>query len=207
MASDGTTEVFRVNVGGADVGDVIQGNYAGGQGTKWDQSAGQFLIAGILAASGGIKTASTGSRIELGTFDSNQRLRMYSGTTQCVDVRLEGGEPVIYINSSGSSNFVRIDTSGFLYAGGSWSVLMPRVQIGYSSVTSPTGYPYGNYVEISSGSLLSACAFLSEALYIGSDKVIGARGAAVADATDAASVILRLNDLLARCRAHGLIAT
>lgn len=38
-------------------------------------------------------------------------------------------------------------------------------------------------------------------------KVIGAQGAAVADATDAADVILRLNDLLARCRAHGLIAT
>lgn len=38
-------------------------------------------------------------------------------------------------------------------------------------------------------------------------KVIGTQGAAVADATDAASVIARLNDLLARCRAHGLIAT
>ena len=38
-------------------------------------------------------------------------------------------------------------------------------------------------------------------------KVVGTQGAAVADATDAASVIARLNDLLARCRAHGLIAT
>jgi len=38
-------------------------------------------------------------------------------------------------------------------------------------------------------------------------QVVGAQGAAIADATDAASVILRLNDLLARCRAHGLIAT
>jgi hypothetical protein len=38
-------------------------------------------------------------------------------------------------------------------------------------------------------------------------KVIGAQGAAVADATDAASVIARLNDLLARLRTHGLIAT
>ena len=37
--------------------------------------------------------------------------------------------------------------------------------------------------------------------------VVGAQGAAVADATDAASVILRLNELLARVRAHGLIAT
>lgn len=38
-------------------------------------------------------------------------------------------------------------------------------------------------------------------------KVVGAQGAAVADATDAATVITQLNALLARCRAHGLIAT
>jgi len=38
-------------------------------------------------------------------------------------------------------------------------------------------------------------------------QVVSNQGLAVADATDAASVILRLNDLLARCRAHGLIAT
>ncbi len=37
-------------------------------------------------------------------------------------------------------------------------------------------------------------------------KVIGAQGASVADATDAASAITQLNALLARCRAHGLIA-
>lgn len=38
-------------------------------------------------------------------------------------------------------------------------------------------------------------------------QVVAAQGAAVADATDASSVILRLNELLARCRTHGLIAT
>jgi len=37
-------------------------------------------------------------------------------------------------------------------------------------------------------------------------QVVGARGAAVADATDAASAITQLNALLARMRAHGLIA-
>jgi len=37
--------------------------------------------------------------------------------------------------------------------------------------------------------------------------VVRSQGAAVADATDAASTMARLNDLLARCRAHGLIAT
>jgi hypothetical protein len=50
--------------------------------------------------------------------------------------------------------------------------------------------------------------------FVGSDegyrvdgvKVVGNRGAAVADATDAASAITQLNALLARMRAHGLIA-
>jgi hypothetical protein len=37
-------------------------------------------------------------------------------------------------------------------------------------------------------------------------QVVGAQGAAVADATDAASAITQLNALLARVRAHGLIA-
>lgn len=43
--------------------------------------------------------------------------------------------------------------------------------------------------------------------YVGGTKVIGAQGAAVADATDASSVITQLNALLSRLRAHGLIAT
>lgn len=42
---------------------------------------------------------------------------------------------------------------------------------------------------------------------INGQQVVGPRGAAVADATDAASAITQLNALLARCRDHGLIAT
>lgn len=38
-------------------------------------------------------------------------------------------------------------------------------------------------------------------------QVLGARGSAIADATDAATTMARLNDLLAACRTHGLIAT
>jgi hypothetical protein len=56
----------------------------------------------------------------------------------------------------------------------------------------------------SAGDILLASA---KVLKVNNIQVIGAQGAAVADATDAASVILRLNDLLARCRAHGIIAT
>jgi len=44
-------------------------------------------------------------------------------------------------------------------------------------------------------------------LQVSGTKVVGAQGAAVADATDAASAITQLNALLARLRVHGLIAT
>ena len=44
-------------------------------------------------------------------------------------------------------------------------------------------------------------------LKVAGNQVVGARGAAVADATDAASTTARLNDLLARLRTHGLIAS
>ena len=56
---------------------------------------------------------------------------------------------------------------------------------------------FGDAVDIASAS----------GLRVSATKVVGAQGAAVADSTDAGSVILRLNDLLARLRTHGLIAT
>lgn len=48
---------------------------------------------------------------------------------------------------------------------------------------------------------------LSGVLKVEDTQVVGPQGAAVPDATDAASVITQLNALLARLRAHGLIAT
>lgn len=44
--SDGTTVVFKVEVGGTNVGDVTLGNYAGGIGALWDQSAGTLTVKG-----------------------------------------------------------------------------------------------------------------------------------------------------------------
>jgi len=53
---------------------------------------------------------------------------------------------------------------------------------------------------------LSATSLTATAFKSGTTQVVGAQGAAVADATDAATAITQLNALLARCRAHGLIA-
>ncbi len=53
--------------------------------------------------------------------------------------------------------------------------------------------------------------YLGTSLYVGATKVVGAQGAAVADATGGATVDTEaraaLNDLLAKLRTHGLIAT
>ena len=45
------TEVFKLLVAGLDQGDVFVGNYAGGQGLKYDKSANTFNFAGIVEAS------------------------------------------------------------------------------------------------------------------------------------------------------------
>jgi hypothetical protein len=50
-------------------------------------------------------------------------------------------------------------------------------------------------------------ALTGKGLYVNSIQVVSDQGAAVADATDAASAITQLNALLSRCRTHGLIAT
>lgn len=66
-ASNGTSVVFKVVVGGTDVGDVIMGNYSGGSGAKWDQSAGILKIKGDIEA-GNIDA----DRISSGTFSTSR---------------------------------------------------------------------------------------------------------------------------------------
>ena len=44
-------EVLKMLVSGSDVGDLIIGNYAGGNGLKWDKSSGVFTVKGILEVS------------------------------------------------------------------------------------------------------------------------------------------------------------
>lgn len=65
-ASDGTTVVFKVEVGGSNVGDVTIGNYAGGQGMLWDQSAGILRIKGNLEAG-----SLSADRLSGGTIDAS----------------------------------------------------------------------------------------------------------------------------------------
>lgn len=54
---------------------------------------------------------------------------------------------------------------------------------------------------------LSGVAFGSGEVLVGGVKVLGAQGGAIADATGTADAVTRFNTLLARLRAHGLIAS
>ena len=50
--NDGTN-IFSLVKSGADIGDVVIGDYAGGTGAKWDESADIFDIKGTITATGG----------------------------------------------------------------------------------------------------------------------------------------------------------
>ena len=58
-----------------------------------------------------------------------------------------------------------------------------------------------------SGSVARTLLEPGKVVKVGGTQVLGPQGAAVANATDSASAITQLNALLARLRAHGLIAS
>ena len=70
--------------------------------------------------------------------------------------------------------------------------------------TSSTNFQINDFTQ---ASVISGGLNVTTKYQVGGTQVVGAQGAAVADATDAASAISQLNLLLARCRTHGLIAT
>jgi hypothetical protein len=67
VIDDASNDVFKAEVGGTNVGDVTIGNYAGGQGVKYDKSAGEFSVKTsnitlggtniTVSAIGGLQTA------------------------------------------------------------------------------------------------------------------------------------------------------
>ena len=111
-----------------------------------------------------------------------------------------GGQVRAYGNSHATKpNFVEINSGNAVRAtfNGSGDLALTSATASTSTTTGALTVAGG----VGVAGRVSATEFAS-----GTTKVLGAQGAAVADATDAASVITQLNALLARCRAHGLIA-
>jgi hypothetical protein len=99
-ASDGTTVVFKVVVGGTDVGDVQLGNYGGSNGALWDNSAGTFNIRGTMNAgtiTGTlIKTSASGTRVQMDAdgdniawYDNGNDMGLKISLTEATDATIQ----------------------------------------------------------------------------------------------------------------------
>ena len=284
--SHASYKVFECLIAGVDIGDVYIGNYDGGAGCLWDQSATKFTVKGVLeiaATSTGIANLSdagdlavkddvgaadcdvtiisggkiitgllTATNIQTGTLDADlvtvdnlTATMVEAGTLTGSTIQTASGTGHRIIMSHADNTLKMYDASNHVvltidddangYAivgyvadkeftqiqGGSvwlWTETGARVVLGVEYYHGAAwDYTveldcYGNlnlvHGAYASGGILRCREAHAIVEYnVGGTKVVGAQGATVADSTDAVDVILRLNDLLARCRAHGLIAT
>ena len=132
-ASDGTSVVFRVLVGGSNVGDVQIGNYSNNNGVLWDDSQGKFLIRGDISAST-ISTGTTGNRVQMETaqdqikwYDSTNDVGLQIGLTSSTyadivssdsrALRLTSATGTVQFNSNNLGGLGNISTSGTITGG------------------------------------------------------------------------------------------
>ena len=134
------------------------------------------------------------------------------GTWTAVPLASGSGTGSVLVDGDSSDLKVR-NTAGYY--------LRLNVPSGTDTVTfnslNPAGTAFGNFLfgstymvfNVNSTTKLRIDTYginVSGVVQVNGTQVLGARGAAVADATDAATAITQLNALLARCRTHGLIA-
>jgi len=103
---DAAADVFKVIVGGTNVGDVIIGNYAGNQGLFYDKSLGTFTFRGAITAPSGT----------IGGWNINAT-SIYTGTEDHSGYTANAGDITIYSDGADASihakNFY-IDSAGVL---------------------------------------------------------------------------------------------
>ena len=103
-----SSQVFKIEIDGTNVGDITIGNYAGAQGVLWDQSAGTFNIKGTFTANAGT----------IGGWSINAT-SIYTGTEDHSGYAANAGDMTIYSDGTNSSihakNFY-IDIDGTLFA-------------------------------------------------------------------------------------------
>jgi len=143
--------------------------------------------------------------------------RTANDTTAIFAAKYSGtGTGTLFQGQSGSTTVFEVQSNGVLliketvqitdadggavvaYTGSTWQTLElggSDLDFRISNVTKMTLDSSGD-LGLVSGSVIK----------INNTQVVGAQGAAVIDATDAASAITQLNALLVRCRTHGLIA-
>jgi hypothetical protein len=155
---------------------------------------GDARVRGDLYAEAGL--AVTGNTTLLGGIDIRSSNVGFGPTSGSTDFSLQ-------LRSTSTYNLIDFHTGGAV-----------RAQIGTVGAArlvlanaTPELWLYANNEVVAKVDEAGLDVQAGNVLKIGGTQVIGARGAGVADATDAASAVTQLNALLARCRAHGLIAS
>lgn len=103
VIDDAGNDAFKVVVGGTNVGDVIIGNYAGGQGIFYDKSGVSTTFQGSILASvmtgGTVQTAASGQRIVLegagGALGFPHEILVYASTGTPLEIF--GGASYFYV--------------------------------------------------------------------------------------------------------------
>ncbi len=150
---------------------------AAGHRIHWDKSEATMTLRGLLSLPG-----SGNALMEMAIDGSNPVLRMTDGSddSQIVSLTTDG--------ENGCLDLLDIWADRWLYA-------------------RPGSVRVGSDDYSKSAELYGDDTYPSPMLRINGLKVVSVRGDAVADATGAGDVVAQLNALLARIRAHGLIAT
>ena len=169
--------------------------------------AADVLIKGILHSEGGLKSSTDDDRIEIGKWGAVNRdmLKMLSGGNTVVTWYADAGsgESVLkFFRASDKNDYNQIGFDGFAFVvNGRFGALQ----------ISGTGYPefflYDGGFKCKMDSEGGGWADMGAEYRVAGNKVVGARGSAIANATDAATTMARLNDVLAFLRGWGAIAT
>lgn len=163
---------------------------------------------------GSYNIAVGGSSLYSVTADNNVGVgytALYSTSTGNYNTAI--GNNSLYANKSGYGNTAIGFRAGYYYGTGSGQnkTSFNSIYLGYQTRASASGAENECVIGYNNAGNGSNTITLGNASvtgwYMGATKLIGQQGAAVADATDGTDVITQLNALLARLRAHGLIAT
>lgn len=152
---------------------------------------GAAAISGSVAAG----SVSTGGLTTTGAFESRASTPLFGPTSGSLDF-------IAQFRSRGAYNLTNYYSSGVLKAE-IGTVADARLVLGNYT---PELWLYADAQVITKLDAGGLNIQTGKALKVAGTQVVGAQGAAVANATDNASAITQLNALLARLRAHGLIA-
>lgn len=150
--------------------------------------------------------------VMIGTSGADRTQDVNTGVNDRLVVTNSGGLRVRAKNtgSTTSTGFIAENTAGAagITVESDGSLQLVQNNVGRMRATAASFYPTATgSMSLGTAALAFSTQYLTVGLRVNDVQVVGAQGLAVANATNATDVITQLNALLARLRAHGLIAT